>query len=175
MEKVVTYECKRCKKHLEKKEFHYRNFENINPKKVCWDCEVKDAVDTSVKMGEVVIKQKDKMIASLTSKLEYQKKLTNGVQSISFDKSMVKDGLIKHKNLNVYMDANNPDNAYFQMKGKFRKYLPVKSKYGPEMCIIVKTGYTKKWYKLEDLHRWVLEEGNKVKSSLPEIDFEYSH
>jgi hypothetical protein len=174
MEKVVTYECKRCKKHLEKKEFHYRNFENINPKKVCWGCEIKDAIHDALKIQEESIKQKNDAIATLTSKLEYQKKLTNGVQSISFDKSMVKEGLLKHKNLNVYMDINNPDDAYFQMKGKFRKYLPVQSKYGPEMCIIVKTGYSKKWFKLHDLHKWILEEGTKVKSSLPEIDFEYS-
>lgn len=165
MERVVKYECKRCKKHLEKKEFHYRNFESINPKKICWDCEVKDALNKATKLSEVIIKQKDEMLTSLTSKLEYQKKLTNGVQSISFNKSMVKDGLLKHKNLNVYMDKNNPDEAYFQMKGKFRKYLSVQSKYGPEMCIIVKTGYTKKWYKLYDLHKWILEEGDVMKAS----------
>ena len=117
-----------------------------------------------MKKNESIIEQKNDTIVSLQSQLEHQKKLTNGVQSISFDKSMVKGGLLKHKNLNVYIHKNNPDEAYFQMKGKFRKYKPVQSKYGPEMCIIVKTGYNKKWYKLQDMFNWIIEEGKAVES-----------
>jgi hypothetical protein len=170
MEKVVKYECKRCKNYLDRKEFHYKNFENLNPKKMCWGCEIEEVKETLTKSNEIIIQEKNEIIASLTSKLEYQRKLTNGIQSISFDRSMVKEGLLKHKNLNVYMDINNSDDAYFQMKGKFRKYLPVQSKFGPEMCIIVKTGYQKKWFRLKDLHKWILEEGTKVKSSIPEVE-----
>ena len=161
---VMKYKCKRCNEYLESKEFHYKEFESLSPKKVCWECEKKAIEDRVMRKNEEIITQKDEIIKSLTIKLEHQKKLTNGVQSISFDKSMVRDGLLKHKNLNVYMHKNNPDEAYFQMKGKFRKYKPVQSKYGPEMCIVVKSGYVKKWYKLSDMHGWIMGEGETVKA-----------
>ncbi len=161
----MLYKCRGCKESKERKEFHYKNFETSIPRKLCWGCEIKESNKVVIESHNKMVQQKNKEIESLLTQLKIQKKLTNGVQSISFDQSMVKDGMMKHKNLNVYMHKNNPNDAYFKMKGKYRKYKPIQSQYDDsEMCIIYKMGYKNKWYALSKMHQWIMEEGNRVEA-----------
>jgi len=163
----MLFKCRKCKGSKERKEFHYKNFETSIPRKLCWDCEIRDAKAKERRIiNEEVIKGLKITISDLQTKLDKQIQLTNGVQKISFSESMVKMGeLMKHRNLNVYMRKGDNENAFFKMKGKFRKYKPVQSKFGPEMCIIVKPSYGgKKWYELNRMYKWIMEEGKEVES-----------
>jgi hypothetical protein len=149
----MNYQCKNCKQWLDKKEYHYKQFESLNVKKQCWDCEkaelraniINDELKKrSVAEGEVLrLKHRVRQLENITK-----------VINVTSEKTEVR---VKHKHLNVYMIEGNKDDAWLFHKNTYRKYrtYPNQFKEDDSVLIINKPDGSKKYYSLNMLYKWI--------------------
>lgn len=161
MNKVVSYECRGCGLSKERKHFHYKNFENTIPRKLCWDCEVEDrlqkqAVDM-LKVAKKGLEEKDELISKLSKKISILEKQNNISVAIP---GKGDDTKIKHKSLNLYMEPDNKKEAWYKHKGTYRMYRTYPNQYiEGDVCVVVKRPYGgNKYYGLQKMYDWIMEE-----------------
>ena len=181
MSKVVSYECRGCGVNKERKEFHYNNFENQIPRKLCWGCEKENIMKQGARnMLSIVSKEvmeKDELITKLSKKISILEKQNNISVAIP---GRGDDTKIKHKSLNLYMEPDNKEDAWFKHKGSYRKYKTYPNQYiEGDVCVVVKRPYGgNKYYGLQKMYQWIMEDKpSKVTSdtttTIPELLSKY--
>jgi len=153
--KVVKYECRNCNQKLERKEFHYQNFETLSIKKVCWDCEIENKRLYHIQEYIDICKNKNEEIDSLKNRIKYLEKIT----SISTPIKTIRVPKYKHRSMNIYMEEGNVNEAWKLHKGQYRLYRTYPNKFiENDSCIIYKRpDGTNKYYGLMKMHEWIME------------------
>lgn len=147
--KVVKYQCRSCKEHKDRKEFHYDNFESLIPRKLCWDCDKKQYAQELLKQNKILLGR----VRKLESINDIVTPETNEHKIPKF----------KHKSLNVYMEENNVDKAWFKHKGEYRRYRTFPNQFVEKDSVIVykRPDGSKKYYGLQKMYEWIMEEKQK--------------
>lgn len=155
MEKKVAYKCKICLVEKDRKEFHYEQFESLNPKKICWNCEKKQYAEQVVNAAEIAFADKDRKIEELRAKIAKLEKINSII--LPANKSSVPKH--KHSSLNIWMEKGNKDKAWSLHKGQYRLYRTYPNKYIPNDSIIQykKPDGSIKYYGLSNMHDWIFE------------------
>lgn len=160
--KVVKYECRGCKQKLERKEFHYKNFETAMVRKICWSCEMEKQRLYHIQEYIDICKKKNEEIDTLKDRIRYLEK----VNSISAPVHTTKIPKYKHHSMNIYMEEGNTDKAWMLHKGQFRLYRTYPNKFiENDSCLIYKRpDGTNKYYGLMQMHEWIMEKKEVLES-----------
>lgn len=161
MNKIVSYECRDCGVNKDRKEFHHKNFKDQLPRKLCWECEIKSArregAKSMLSINKEALLEKTDIIKKLSKKISILEKQNNISVAIP---SNGPDTKIKHKSLNLYMEPDNKEDAWFKHKGSYRKYKTYPNQYiEGDVCVVVKRPYGgNKYYGLQKMYQWIMEE-----------------
>lgn len=157
----MVYKCRGCKESKQRKEFYYKNFENTLPRKLCLECEKKEAITTEVEVVKATMEDEIDNLHEVISKMAKKIKILESQNNISVAVNSDKIDLkIKHKNLNVYMEPDNKEGAWFKYKGNYRMYRTYPNKFvDGDVCIVVQRPYGgKKYYGLQKMYEWIMEQ-----------------
>lgn len=155
------FKCRGCKESKDRNEFHPLNFDNTLPRKLCWECDKRDAVEKAVIETKISMEDEIDMLNETISKLGKKIRILERQNNISVVVPNNKpDEKLKHKNLNVYMEPDNKQEAWFKHKGSYRMYKTFPNRFVEgDVCIVVQRPYGgKKYYGLQQMYKWITEE-----------------
>ena len=156
----MLYKCRGCKESKERKEFHYKNFESSIPRKLCWDCEIKEVVKKEVEKTKSSFFSEAERLHETISKMGKKIRILERQNSISVPIPNDKpDTKVKHKSLNLYMEPDNKKEAWYKHKGSYRMYRTYPNQFiEGDVCVVVKRPYGgNKYYGLQKMYDWVME------------------
>ena len=155
MEKKVAYKCKVCLIEKDRKEFHYEQFESLNPKKICWSCEKKKYEREIKDVAKDIIEDYKSQIIQLKNKISKLERI-NSIKLPAPKESITKS---KHHSLNIWMEEGNRNQAWLLHKGQLRLYRTYPNQYIENDSVIVykKSDGAVKYYGLQNMHNWIFE------------------
>ena len=154
-EKIVKYQCRSCKEYKDRKEFHYKNFETMIPRKMCWDCELETHRKDSIQNYIDICNKKNDEIRTLYSRIRTLENINN----IKTPAYKVEAPRYKHHSLNIWMEEGNLNEAWMMVRGQYRKYRTYPNKFVEnDFCVVYnKPDGSKKYYSLEKMHEWIMQ------------------